>query len=302
VNRYVPKHVKLLLRKEVNWGCPVQGCGSPFLSYHHFDPPFADFSNGQEHDPEGIIALCLAHAKMADGGVWTRDQLRQMKRSPFLKGSEVAGRLEWLRQDIILRFGGLTCVRPKVILQVAGKPVIWVKRDSTGNMLLNMDIPASNGSPLLRMESNDWQVFGNIANLEAAPGGRSIQVEIPTAAFALTMEFRDMSQSELRSAVEAKAIESSKRRRDQYEELLRVLPPDLSRVRPSFEEEVEAAKQEAWRPYEEYITSWPALEVTLTGHLSAPAPIMLTPSSLRHRGLFIVESVSFNCQTAISIS
>ena len=192
MSRYIPEHVKLLLRQEVNWGCPVQRCGSPFLSYHHFDPPFAEFTDGQEHDLRGMIALCLAHAKMADGGIWTRDQLRQMKRSPFLQGGEITGRLEWLRQDIIFRFGGLTCVWPKVIIEIAGKPLIWVNRDNEGNMLLNMDIPANNGTPLLQMESNDWQVFGSIANLEAVPGGRSIQVQIPKAGFALTMEFRDI--------------------------------------------------------------------------------------------------------------
>ena len=302
MNRYVPKHVKLLLRQEVNWGCPVQGCGSPFLSYHHFDPPFAEFTDGQQHDPDGMIALCLAHAKMADGGSWTKDQLRQMKRFPFLQGGEVAGRLEWLRQDVILRFGGLTCVRPKVIVEIAGKPLIWVSRDSGGNMLLNMDIPMSNGTPLLRMESNDWQVFGSIANLEAVPGGRSIQVEIPTAGFALTMEFRDMSQSELQSAVESEATESTKRRWIEYKGLLNALPPHLSSIRPSLEEEVEIAKQEAWRPYEECIASWPALEVTLTGCLSDPRRIILTPSSLQHQGLLIGDIVIFDCQTAISIA
>ena len=168
-------------------------------------------------------------------------------------------------------------------------------------MLLNMDIPASNGTPLLQMESNDWQVFGSIGNLQAVPGGRNIQVEIPKAGFALTMEFRDMSQSQLRSAVEAKATESAKRRWSEYEELLRTLP-QLSTIRPSLEEGVELAKQEAWRPYDEYITSWPALEVTLAGCLSAPRPITLTPSSLQHQGLLIVDSVSFNCQVAISIA
>ncbi len=299
MNRYIPKHVKLLLRQEVNWGCPVQGCGSPFLSYHHFDPPFAEFTDGRQHDPEGMIALCLGHAKMADGGVWTRDQLRQMKRFPFLQGGEVAGRLPWLRQDVILRFGGLTCVRPKVILKVAGKPLIWVDRDNVGNMLLNMDIPASNGMPLLRMESNDWQVFGSIANLEAVPAGRSIQVEIPKESFALAMEFRDISQSELRSAVESKATESTRRRWTEYQQLKAL--PQLSTIRPSFEEEVEVAKQEAWRLYNERITSWPALEVTLTGCLSHPKPIILTPSSLQLQVFLFVDSVTFDSETAVYI-
>lgn len=300
MSRHIPEHVKSLLRQEVNWGCPVEGCGSPFLSYHHFDPPFAEFVDGQEHDPHGMIALCLAHAKMADGGVWTKDQLQRMKRFPFLQGGEVRGRLEWLRQDVIFRFGGLTCVRPRVIIEIAGKPLIWVNRDNVGNMLLNMDIPANNGEPLLRMESNDWQVFGSIANLEAAPSGRSIHVQIPKAGFALTMGFKDISQTELRSIVEAEAAASTKRHRREYEELIKALP-QLSGIRPSSEEEVAAAKQAAWKPYDECIASWPALQVALTGYLSAPRPIILTPSSLQHQGLLIAASASFDCQTAISI-
>lgn len=95
VSRDIPDAVKLELRQEVNWGCPVHNCGSPFLSYHHFDPPFSKFKPGQLHDPKGMIALCLAHAKMADGGVWTNHQLLEIKASPwlYLHPGEVLGRL-----------------------------------------------------------------------------------------------------------------------------------------------------------------------------------------------------------------
>ena len=42
------------LRREVGFGCPV--CRSPFLTWHHFDPPY----HVEEHwRHEGMIALCL---------------------------------------------------------------------------------------------------------------------------------------------------------------------------------------------------------------------------------------------------
>jgi hypothetical protein len=31
-----PQEIEKLLRREVNFGCPVPGCGSPWLKYHHF--------------------------------------------------------------------------------------------------------------------------------------------------------------------------------------------------------------------------------------------------------------------------
>lgn len=52
--------IKAMLRREVNFGCPVRhvdgtGCGSPILTFHHFDPPWATCF---AHHPEGMIALC----------------------------------------------------------------------------------------------------------------------------------------------------------------------------------------------------------------------------------------------------
>ena len=210
-SRDIPEAIKLELRREVHWGCPVQDCGNPFLSYHHFEPPFSNFKPGQTHDPKGMIALCLGHAKMADGGVWTNAQLRQMKTVPFLASGDVSGRLEWLRQDIIVCFGSMKCIKSNIILEVKNKPYIWVNRDLKGNMLLNMDIPSKTGPSIIKMESNNWHIFGDIANLEAVPGGRSIEVRIPQESFSLQMHFRDLTQIEAQADIEANAIKTYER-------------------------------------------------------------------------------------------
>jgi hypothetical protein len=52
---------------------PVDGCGSPYLTWHHF-PPFADVG---AHDPERTIAMCWGHHAQADGGAWSHDELRR---------------------------------------------------------------------------------------------------------------------------------------------------------------------------------------------------------------------------------
>jgi hypothetical protein len=59
--------IRMALAEEVGFGCPVEGCGSPYLSWHHFDPPW---SERQQHEPQGMIALCRTHHDMADVGTF----------------------------------------------------------------------------------------------------------------------------------------------------------------------------------------------------------------------------------------
>ena len=67
----------------------MEGCGSPYLTWHHFDPPW----RVQEHEePEGIIALCQEHHKKADVGAFTDDQLRGLKAAGHEREEEVRGR------------------------------------------------------------------------------------------------------------------------------------------------------------------------------------------------------------------
>jgi len=77
MDRTPPKAVRDQLAREVNYGCAA--CGSPYLYWHHFDPPWRD---RQHHEPAGMIALCGEHHAKADGGSYTVGQLHDMKRNP----------------------------------------------------------------------------------------------------------------------------------------------------------------------------------------------------------------------------
>jgi peptide deformylase len=75
------------------------------LSWHHFDPPWRE---KQHHNPDGMIALCLQHAKEADQGAFTTQQLKDMKKQPYLKELEKfpQGRFNWRREQLLLLAGG----------------------------------------------------------------------------------------------------------------------------------------------------------------------------------------------------
>ena len=111
--------IKAKLRQEVNFGCPVryphgEGCGCPILTYHHFDPPWA---GNFVHNPDGMVALCHSHHDQADGGAWTKNELQEFKRSPYVD-SAIKCRWPWTAEKLVVQFG------PSLILQ-QGSP-LWL--------------------------------------------------------------------------------------------------------------------------------------------------------------------------------
>lgn len=96
------------LRREVGFGCPI--CRNPFLTWHHFDPPW----HVEKHwRPEGIIALCLGCHASADGkgghpGAYSADELRRLKTSPRSLDDVKAQFFDWRdKENLLVRVGGL---------------------------------------------------------------------------------------------------------------------------------------------------------------------------------------------------
>ncbi|WP_284752169.1 hypothetical protein [Arthrobacter sp. efr-133-R2A-120] len=107
VTRTVPPKVLNILREEVGYHRPADKdgdiCGSPYLTWHHFDPPWRV---KKHHRPEGMIALCREHADKADNRSYTDDQLRTLKKEGKGRGKSVSGRFDWMRQEMIAVVGG----------------------------------------------------------------------------------------------------------------------------------------------------------------------------------------------------
>ena len=143
-----PRKVRRILRKEVAFGCPMEGCGSPYLSYHHFDPPWAE---KQHNNPEGMVALCAPHHKSADQGAYSKSQLHECKKNPYLKrtGQHPRGQVTWKREQIVFMLGNFATSRCAVLLKSEGKSLIWTTQDNEGNELLNLEVFGENGKTIL---------------------------------------------------------------------------------------------------------------------------------------------------------
>jgi hypothetical protein len=137
----------------------VEDCGSPFLTYHHFDPPYRE---GRVDVQRGITPLCHTHHDQAAGGRWTKEQLHRLKQFPYLAGKYPVAKLGWLRGAIVFRAGSNEFVIPSVLLTMAGRQIIWANRSANGDMLLNIELFDKNGAPLFIMHDNDWKLAGKV--------------------------------------------------------------------------------------------------------------------------------------------
>ena len=190
IPRTPPRPVVQTLRQEVGFLCPVQNCGNPYLTWHHFSPPWR---TEHHHRTQDMIALCLEHARKADAGAFTEAQLREFKRNGARQTQAIRGRFDWMRRDLLVIVGGNFYYRQEgPILQLGDKPCIWLRRDSDGYLLTNFWLPTASREPRARLEDNWWIVPPDVAqDIESPPHGRLVHVKYPNGD-ELRIEFFDI--------------------------------------------------------------------------------------------------------------
>ena len=172
MDRKPPISIRRILRKEVGFGCPVSGCGSPYLTWHHFDPPW---NVREHHNPNGMIALCRQHHDQADAGAFTVDQLKDLKRNGQLEN--IAGKFNWMRRTILFAGGGNYFINPYIILRYGGKNIIWFTRDEDGYFLLNINFINRKGELRFQIEENFWNIIELPKDIKCPPSGKKINVQ-----------------------------------------------------------------------------------------------------------------------------
>jgi hypothetical protein len=186
-----PIEVKRKLRSEVGFACPL--CGSPYLTWHHFDPPW---NEGRVHNSDGMIALCLQHHKEADIGTYTNEQLRQLKaKSP---PKNVRGAFNWRREHTIFVCGGNYFFNCEVALQIGSRPLIWFTKDDAGHDLLNIDLYRQDQSIAFSMRNNEWALYPEMDDVECPPSGRSLRLRHPSGRISLEICFDTLENAEER--------------------------------------------------------------------------------------------------------
>lgn len=168
----IPKGVKEVLRAEVGFGCPIKGCGNPYLEYHHFDPPV---SVRPHNEPEGMIALCAQHHKKADGGVYTVEQLHELKKDKA-NASLVKGSLDWLRKDLLAVVGGNFFYETPRVITIDGIDLVSLVRDEDGYLRLNVNMLSLESEERIIIKENSWENVGSPLDVRSPPQGKELEI------------------------------------------------------------------------------------------------------------------------------
>jgi hypothetical protein len=155
LTRTPPKVVRDALCREIGFRCPVEGCGSPYLTFHHFDPPWR---TRQHHESAGMIALCTEHAGKADSNHYPDDYLRELKAGGEGRYLAVQGKFDYLRRDAIWRVGGNVYIDTPVIIELNNEPLVYWSRDERGFVQLSFKLIGPNGAPKVHLEDNVWLI------------------------------------------------------------------------------------------------------------------------------------------------
>ena len=189
LSRTPPADIRRQLRQEVGYSCPI--CGKPFLTFHHFDPPYCERPH---HNPDGMIALCPLHHKMADSGEYTVNQLRNLKRRCLNKG-HVSCRWPWKPENIAFFFGGNILFGTRPVLSIRGSTVLKAYRgklaqNDVSDVLFDLDLQTRDGKSIAHMERNLFETYtSGLRDFIFAPGGNTFGIE-HSSGTKLKLEYR----------------------------------------------------------------------------------------------------------------
>ncbi|WP_379159404.1 HNH endonuclease signature motif containing protein [Paenibacillus sp. sgz5001063] len=176
-SRIPPTEIRRELRKEIDFGCPIQGCGSPFLEYHHFNPPWHE---GHTHNLEGMIALCPSHHIMADRGTWTIKELELLKKQKANnKVNPVRGKLYWnLINSVVMAGSNFLIVQDRLSLRVLENEIFGLSENENGQMTLNALLRDQSGEIIIHIIDNDIIVAPDkINDFVCNASGNKIRIE-----------------------------------------------------------------------------------------------------------------------------
>lgn len=172
--RIPPTEIRRKLRKEIGFGCPIQGCRSPFLEYHHFNPPWHE---GHTHNVEGMIALCPSHHVMADRGTWTNEELEKLKVQNTIV--PVNGKLHWNLKDSVVNAGSnFLIAHDHLSLRILGNEIFGLSENKNGQITLNALLWDKSGEIIIQIINNDIIVAPDkINDFVCNVSGNKIRIE-----------------------------------------------------------------------------------------------------------------------------
>lgn len=132
LSRTIPAEVKKAVRKQDGYGCVI--CGKMLVDYEHIDPLFCD---AVDHNPDHIALLCSYHHDQVTRRILSKRFVEENKANPYCKQRGFADSSYFPHpKDIKIKCGVSYIENAKKILEINGKPLIWIEEEE-GEILFN---------------------------------------------------------------------------------------------------------------------------------------------------------------------
>ncbi|MEZ5943161.1 MAG: hypothetical protein R3C18_17340 [Planctomycetaceae bacterium] len=215
----IPAGVIRQLRQEVGYGCPI--CRSPFLTFHHFDPPY----HIEPHNrPEGMIALCREHHDEADSGHYSKNELRQLKLSQNNVDDVLGAFPSWKKPNLLIRLAGFYVMGTGFRLSLGGETVVLISRTESNMLSLSFTAKGEQGETLVRMVDNIFEACpDNIHDLQCAAKKSRVRLWLKQRDIGLELTFQRMEFTKLNDII----LGDAKRTRNQLLQNLELKASDL---------------------------------------------------------------------------
>lgn len=272
MDRKPPAAVRRKLREEVGFCCPIEGCGSPYLTYHHFDPPWATEAH---HNPDGMIALCLQHHKEADVGAYTDIQLRELKEAGK-NNKPVAGQFNWKRENTLIIAGSNYFIGSPTILEANKTKQIWFEKDEKNYDTVNMDLYSSDGLLVFQMRKNDWIVLPDFEDIESPPSARSLKIRSKQYGVSVDLEFSNKDINEIAKLVESNLWNRTLQSVAEFNQNL----PDII-PRKEFKDELEKSVSKVTEYVSKNLGESDFMTCLVNLSIKFPVSLQLTPKKLQ---------------------
>ncbi len=227
----IPNWVKQELRKEVGYGCPV--CRSPFLTWHHFDPPYGERAH---NEPKGMIALCGEHHDEADNDNYSIQRLRELKKTKR-SAEDVRGTFpSWSQENFLVRLGGSYVGGTQSIISVNNEPIIQLRKNEEDLLAVSFDVFAPDGTVLAKMVDNCLEMnpgHQDLYDFEATSKKRSVSIWFAKGSIGLDLSFVRITVDELDAIIKGDSDRAKKHTNkllEKFRETLSVEMRDLLSV------------------------------------------------------------------------
>jgi hypothetical protein len=180
--RHIPSHVKYQIRQNDGYGCVI--CGSLLVEYEHISP---EFSEATEHNPANMALLCPSHHAQVTKGLLSKRTIEKHKANPHCKSHGYTSIPSYPNFDAIkILVGSNEFLNTTSILEMNGKPLIWLEIEDNSPILLNAIFYNENNEKIAFINKNEFIGLVN-RNQDITCIGSRVEVRLENNRTSLTI-------------------------------------------------------------------------------------------------------------------